>query len=76
GSAPIQHLRLRLCDFSQAVVGNGGSRLRVAITLRRFDAHFASKVQGRKILLAKSTAICQTFARQKFDQKRRAHARA
>jgi len=39
-----------LCDFSQAVVGNGGPRLRVAITLRRFDAHFASKVQGRKIL--------------------------
>jgi len=29
--------------------GNSGSRLRVAITLRCFDAHFASKVQGRKI---------------------------
>ena len=48
-SLTIQHLRLRLCDFSQAVVGNGGPRLRVAITLRRFDAHFASKVQWRKI---------------------------
>ena len=29
--------------------GNGGSRLRVAITLRRFDAQFASKVQVREV---------------------------
>jgi len=52
-----------LRGFSQAIVGNGGSRLRVAITLRRFDAHFASKVQWRKIFrkLSKSLILLTTF---------------
>jgi len=40
-------------------------------SLAWFFASGSRKVQGRKILLAKSTAICQVFVRQKLDKNRR-----
>ena len=68
-SLPIQHLRLRLRGFSQAVVEKcRGVRFRELSKSLILLTTFMKIFGFQNLYSRKSTAICQVFVRQKLDE--------